>query len=193
MPRPSDTKRRDRLLLAAERLFGHYGTAKTTVADIARAADTSVGSVYNEFDSKRALLGALSARHLTRVLDLMRDAARHEADAQAGLRAMLHARLGAFLDLRDCAAHGDELVGRRCPATRAAYTAFIDAEQSLLKTQVVAITPSGTAAQAFAVQTATAAFAPPLCFEGRPDVLRARLDTVVTVLLVGLRPRGTVL
>ena len=59
------------LLAAAQRLFGEQGFDATTVAEIADAADVAIGSFYNYFDTKDALLGALLhetlAEHLRRM------------------------------------------------------------------------------------------------------------------------------
>jgi len=55
MGQPSGKGNEDRrrvILDTAARLLRHYGPAKTTMADIARAADIAVGSVYLEFASK---------------------------------------------------------------------------------------------------------------------------------------------
>ncbi len=187
MGRPHDSGRRTRLIEAAERLFGHYGAAKTTMQDIAKAARTSVGSVYNEFASKEAILGALAGHHLDRVLQRMVEAG-GDADPESGLRAMFHARTDAFLELRECSAHGREMVGGFCLATREAYEAFARSERALLDQQLRRITPDAPSFAAAAVQSATAAFAPPLCYEDDPERLRERLDAVLSILLAGLRP-----
>lgn len=156
--------------------------------DIAQAARTSVGSVYNEFASKEAILGALAEGHLERVLQRMVEAASAE-EAEAGLRAMLHVRTEAFLELRECSAHGREMVGALCPATQAAFIAFSRSERALLDRQLRRFTPDAPPHAAGAVQFATTAFAPPLCYEAEAAVLRERLDAVLDMLLAGLRPR----
>src|SRR5450631_4422649 len=49
----SDT--RERILVAAERLFREIGYQKTTVADIAKVLRMSPANVYRFFDSKKAI------------------------------------------------------------------------------------------------------------------------------------------
>ena len=68
--------RRVLILQAAERLLGHYGLQKTTVADIAREAKIGVGTVYLEFNSKDAIISELSDAKYRHVLRAMRRAAR---------------------------------------------------------------------------------------------------------------------
>ncbi len=55
---------RTRILDAADRLFGHYGYAKTTVADIARDLGMSPANVYRFFASKAEIIQAIGQRVL---------------------------------------------------------------------------------------------------------------------------------
>jgi AcrR family transcriptional regulator len=52
-------KRRDDILAAAKKVFSKKGYASTTIADIAKAARLSYGSIYWYFDSKDALFHEL--------------------------------------------------------------------------------------------------------------------------------------
>ena len=54
--------RREEILAAAKRVFAANGFHQTAIADIARAAKLSYGSVYWYFDSKEALFQALIER-----------------------------------------------------------------------------------------------------------------------------------
>ncbi|MEZ4463080.1 MAG: TetR family transcriptional regulator [bacterium] len=92
-------ERQHQILEAASRLLLHYGPAKTTVADIAREAGISVGSVYLEFKSKDDILVALSSHRYAHVLAAMRAAAQAHAAPAERLAALLMARLDAFLRL----------------------------------------------------------------------------------------------
>ena len=62
------SRRSDQILDAAERLLRHYGRNKTTVSDIAREAGIAVGSVYLEFETKDAIVAALSLDHAQRTV-----------------------------------------------------------------------------------------------------------------------------
>src|SRR4051812_22350484 len=52
-------KRRDEILAAAKKVFSKKGFASTTIADVAKAAQLSYGSIYWYFDSKDALFHEL--------------------------------------------------------------------------------------------------------------------------------------
>jgi AcrR family transcriptional regulator len=54
--------RREEILAAAKVVFAERGFHQTAIADIARAANLSYGSVYWYFDSKEALFQALTER-----------------------------------------------------------------------------------------------------------------------------------
>lgn len=63
--------RREKLVLAASRVIHRQGYLRTTLADIALAADVALGSVYYYFKSKHDIAVAISERrqaHLDRVL-----------------------------------------------------------------------------------------------------------------------------
>lgn len=110
------TQRRDDILGAAKRVFAKKGYHATTVADVAKAAKVSYGSIYWYFDSKDALFHALMAgeeqalrEHIAAALATERD------DTVAGLRAAVRAtfeffeadRLSAKLLFRDSYALGE--------------------------------------------------------------------------------------
>jgi AcrR family transcriptional regulator len=113
----SETSRKERILGVAERLFAHYGPAKTTVADIARACGIGVGSVYLDFASKEAILSALSRKNVSTVASRMQEAA-PSGPATDRIVAMLEARVVALFDLAEGGQHGCDLV--RCQAERRA-------------------------------------------------------------------------
>lgn len=58
----SPTETSEKILQEAERLFRHYGYAKTTMADIADACHMSPANLYRFFASKSALMEGICAR-----------------------------------------------------------------------------------------------------------------------------------
>jgi AcrR family transcriptional regulator len=61
----SEAERREALLSAAEHVFLSKGYVSTTMADIAQAAGMSKKTIYQVFDSKKALFDALMMDRLT--------------------------------------------------------------------------------------------------------------------------------
>ncbi|MEN9822232.1 MAG: hypothetical protein RLZ04_658 [Actinomycetota bacterium] len=65
IPRQERSRRTvERILDAAARIFHEQGYAAATTNDIADEADVSVGSLYQYFPNKDALLVALTTRHI---------------------------------------------------------------------------------------------------------------------------------
>lgn len=139
----SNTERRYQILRAARRLFKHYGTAKTTVADIARAAGVGVGTVYLEFSSKDTIIAELSVESHGGMLEVMRQAAWGSGSFAERLRALLDHRLERFLDIARDGQHGMDLVQCDCQAARQAWERFRAAEEALLTDLLAAAGQAG--------------------------------------------------
>jgi AcrR family transcriptional regulator len=59
---PAQTDSKVKILTEAERLFRHYGYAKTTMSDIADACGMSAANLYRFFPSKLALVESICSR-----------------------------------------------------------------------------------------------------------------------------------
>lgn len=195
---PGEPSRRDQILDAAERLIHHYGHAKTTVAEIAREAGISVGSVYLEFEAKDAIWIELSHRRHDAVLTAMRGAAQTPRRSYAQrLHGVLLARMRAFFALADGGTHAADLVHcQACPAIREAQEQYRRRERELVADLLRDADAAGEfaapdpLASASALLQAAVAFAPPLVF-GRPrEDLEPELAALHHLLVHGLlRPR----
>ncbi|MBZ5711252.1 TetR/AcrR family transcriptional regulator [Nannocystis pusilla] len=186
--------RRAQILDAAERLLHHYGHAKTTVAEIAREAGVSVGSVYLEFEAKDAIWVELSHRRHDAVLAAIRGAANAPKKLYAQrLQAALVARTRAFLALAERGAHAAELVHcHACPAIREAQEIYYRREREI----IAELLQEGHDAGEFAIKdpSATAAillqafvaFVPPLLFTRAPDELERDVTALHQLLVHGL-------
>lgn len=89
-----DTARQDnvaRILEAAERLFRHYGYAKTNVADIARDLGMSPANIYRFFASKTEIHQAICGRMLAGSYQQASEISRLPISAADRLRRYLHA------------------------------------------------------------------------------------------------------
>ncbi|MBU9766854.1 TetR/AcrR family transcriptional regulator [Mycobacterium sp. TNTM28] len=82
---------RQRILAAAARVFAEYGYAAGTTNRIAAAADLSIGSLYQYFPNKDAILSALTDLHIDAGIARLRE---HTA---AGLPASLDDLLRLFV------------------------------------------------------------------------------------------------
>lgn len=64
---PAEHSVRDQIVTAAHEHFAHYGYAKTTVADLARAIGFSKAYIYRFFESKQAIGEAITTDCLDRL------------------------------------------------------------------------------------------------------------------------------
>ena len=190
----SDAERRELILKAAERLFRHYGPAKTTIGDIAREARIGVGSVYLEFRSKDSILAELSHFKHRRVLTAMRDAARRGNHAER-LSAALEARVVALLELADQGVHACDMVLCRAPSVRDSYAKFRSEELAFIQSLLEEGWRAGEFAfehgQATAelLQRAYASFSPPGLYEQGRDQVLEQVRLLNQLLLRGLLVR----
>ena len=189
----SQSMRRREIVRAAERLIGRYGPSKTTIADVAREADISVGSVYLEFPSKDALIEELSASRYKSVIEAMR--AEAELDSRPfrdRLRGLLDARVEAFLRLAGEGDHACDLLHCKSEAVRTAHARFRSEERALIAEVLRAGARAGELdapkpeATADTILAAYLTFSPPWIFASPKDELLGRLRAMHDLVLYGL-------
>jgi TetR/AcrR family transcriptional regulator, transcriptional repressor for nem operon len=96
--------KRERLVAGAREVIHHQGVEKTTIADIAGAADVPVGNVYYYFKTKDELVEAAIDGYARDVRALLDSLERHRTP-QARLRALVRA----------LTEHGDLAAEYGCP------------------------------------------------------------------------------
>src|SRR5688500_11611713 len=85
----TETDVRERILVAAERLFREIGYQKTTVADIAKALQMSPANVYRFFDSKKSINAGVARRLMGEVEEASHAIAAKPGGAAGRLRELL--------------------------------------------------------------------------------------------------------
>lgn len=189
-------RRRDLILAAAERLLGHYGPGKTTVAEIAREAKIGVGTVYLEFASKDAILIALSEQRHAEIFAAMTRASEVRGPAAERLGKVFLARTDGYLALTEAGAHAVDLVHcHACPSLHTVRAAFHDRAHALVEglirdaarnREFHSVDPSRSAG---AVLEAHAAFAPPWLYQRPRATVHAELAAVTELVVLGLARR----
>ena len=96
--------KRERLVQAASELVHHQGVEKTTLAEIAEAADVPLGNVYYYYKTKNALLDAVVEAHVRGI---------EETIASLGAHRTPKARLKALI--RILADQADVIAQYGCP------------------------------------------------------------------------------
>ena len=193
-------RRREVILSAAKRVFAKKGYHATTIADVAKAARISYGSVYWYFDSKDALFHALMdseelalRHHIDAALAGLGDNA--DGDGEEAFRVAVRATFEFFEADRDVVKllFRDSLVlGERFDRHLAGiYEGFIgDIEQTVATAQKagrMVEAPARIVAFSMAAIISQLALRRLSTDDGIPASVVA--DFVVTLLLDGLRPR----
>ena len=96
---PAEHAVRDQIIEAAHEYFAHYGYAKTTVADLARAIGFSKAYIYRFFESKQAIGEAIAGECLAEIFAKTRDAVESGRDANDKLRKFAKTLTSASIDL----------------------------------------------------------------------------------------------
>ena len=81
---------RDRIYQAAQALFLEYGFAATTVNQIAEAADVAQATFFNHFQSKAAMLGAMTEEVFAHLESLMSEVLSQAGTPQERIRRFAH-------------------------------------------------------------------------------------------------------
>ena len=98
----AERKARERLrrtadvLEAARRLFVRRGWDGTTMADIAAASGFAVGTLYEIFPAKEAILRSLLEERIDRLLARLREEAAPGGDPRQQIERIVHTHLGFF-------------------------------------------------------------------------------------------------
>jgi AcrR family transcriptional regulator len=191
-------ERRRAILACAARLIGHYGPAKTTIADIAREAQIGIGTVYLVFPSKEAIVEELSSSAHDRVISAMRDVAEARVDDgfSERLAGVLETRVLMFQQLAGEGQHACELVHCKSGPVQGVHARFRGQERELLERLFADARDSGELATvdprraAGLVQRAYATLSPPWLFEQPPEDARRAAYEMCRLLLLGLAIRS---
>jgi AcrR family transcriptional regulator len=101
--------KRDRLVAAAGQLLHQHGVEKTTLADIAQAADVPVGNIYYYFKTKDELVGAVVEAYSSDLRARLASFDRHRTP-----KARLRALVRDMADQRELAAQYGCPMGTLC-------------------------------------------------------------------------------
>lgn len=89
-PAPKEPqKTRDLILFTALQLFSERGYFATSVHDIRRSANLSIGSIYHHFDSKESIARAIYDDQLSRMTTVVEEAAATATNTRGKCRAII--------------------------------------------------------------------------------------------------------
>ncbi len=93
--------KRSRILEAAKRRFARFGIKATTMQEIARDTDIAVGTIYQFFPDKDALVRAWVSEHCQQIRDEQVEILRQSTAAEEKLKAFITRRFRAEKAMRE--------------------------------------------------------------------------------------------
>ena len=124
---------RDRILVAAARVFTEHGYAGGTTNRIAEAAGLSVGSLYQYFPNKDAILVELVQAHVASSTEML---AQLFADLPQGLEARVRALVVATIGAHAGEHRLHQVIFEEAPRPAAVLRQLVDGEQRLVAATV---------------------------------------------------------
>ncbi len=106
----AQTDKQVAILDAAFARFSQYGYRRTSMEDLAQAADISRPALYTHFRNKEDIFRALARRVQEQALHGAAAAAAAEGSVETRMRGVLEAKLGTFFELVQQSAHARELL-----------------------------------------------------------------------------------
>jgi AcrR family transcriptional regulator len=129
---PKAQRTREAILVAAAGRFGAQGYQRTTVADVAEAAGVSLGTVYQYFRDRSALVAALVHRSVGDLLE--RDTTFRFAEGRAGLERVIrnfvtsYANWSAMAGVWEEVSHVDDELAELRRTIGRAFTGSVERE-----------------------------------------------------------------
>ena len=179
-----DNEKRTRILYAAQSLFIRYGVKRTSIDEVARAADIAKGTLYLYYDSKEMLFAEVAKNICADILAEARRASAMPAPLAERLVGILDAEIGVLHRLVEHSPHVRELTETKEAMARATF-ATLDQDMRQLITTV--ISEENIVRQGAAEMFLAAAVGTTQSGDASAELYRSRLRAIVDVLIVGLK------
>lgn len=179
-----DNEKRTRILNAAQIFFIRYGFKRTSIDEVAHAADIAKGTLYLYYASKEMLFAEVAKKICADILADAHRAAAMPAPLGERLVGILDAEIGVLHRLAEHSPHVRELTETK-EATASATFATLDQDIKQLITTV--ISEENIARQDAAEMFVAAAVGTTQSGDSSAELYRSRLRAIVDVLLIGLK------
>jgi AcrR family transcriptional regulator len=179
-----DNEKRTRILQAAQSLFIRYGIKRTSIDEVARAADIAKGTLYLYYESKEMLFAEVAKNICADILAEAHRAAAMPAPLADRLVGILDAEVGVLHRLVEHSPHVRELTETK-QAMASATFATLDQDMKQLITTV--LSEENIAREDAAEMFLAAAVGTTQRGDSSAELYRSRLRAIVDVLLVGLK------
>jgi len=179
-----DNEKRIRILQEAQSLFIRYGVKRTSIDEVARAAEIAKGTLYVYYESKEMLFAEVARNICADILTEANKAAEMPAPLAERLVGILDAEIGVLHRLVEHSPHVRELTETK-EAMASATFATLDRDMKQLITTVLG--EENIARQDAAEMFIAAAVGTTQSGDSSAELYRSRLRAIVDVLLIGLK------
>ena len=179
-----DNEKRTRILQAAQSLFIRYGVKRTSIDEVARAADIAKGTLYLYYESKEMLFAEVAKNICADILTEARRAAALPAPLADRLVGILDAEIGVMHRLVEQSPHVRELTETKEAIASATFATLDRDIKGLINT---VISEENISRQDAAEMFIAAAVGTTQSGDSSAELYRSRLRAIVDVLLVGLK------
>lgn len=94
-------ERREAIVDRAANLFARNGFAETSVADLAKACNTSKSLIYHYYGSKEDVLYAVMSSHIDELVQDVSEVMSRDGDAEGQLRSLVHRFMAHYVGAAD--------------------------------------------------------------------------------------------
>ena len=179
-----DEEKRTRILHEAQSFFIRYGVKRTSIDEIARAADIAKGTLYLYYESKEMLFAEVAKTICADILAGARLAAALPAPPGARLVGILDAQIGVLHRLVEHSPHVRELTETKQAMASATFATLGRDIKQLITT---VLSEEGIAREDAAEMFLVVAVGTAQRGDSSAELYRSRLRAIIDVLLVGLK------
>ena len=179
-----DNEKRTRILHAAQSLFIRYGVKRTSIDEVARAADIAKGTLYLYYDSKEMLFAEVAKNICADILAEANKAAAMPVPLAERLVGILDSEIGVLHRLVEHSPHVRELTETK---EALASAAFATLDQDIKQLITTLISEENIALQGAAEMFLAAAVGTIANGDSEARLYRSRLKAIVDVLILGLK------
>ena len=179
-----DNEKRTRILQAAQSLFIRYGVKRTSIDEVARAADIAKGTLYLYYDSKEMLFAEVAKNICADILAEANKEAAMPVPLAERLVGILDSEIGVLHRLVEHSPHVRELTETKEVLASAAFATL---DQDIKQLITTLISEENIALQGAAEMFLAAAVGTIANGDSEARLYRSRLKAIVDVLILGLK------
>jgi AcrR family transcriptional regulator len=184
--------KREKILLAAQRLFARFGLRKTSVEEIIRLTKIAKGTFYKYFPDKEALFREVVEKESSSLVSTIREAVAQASTSQEKMRAYLIAKARKIAELTNLYQVTREKIDDYWPQIEGVREKYLAEEQKIVREVLINGVDTGELdianpeLTAFAIFIAVKGLESSWMMETSPLELEEGVDLLLNILFRGI-------